>query len=208
MIRYRRFSWPQACGVAVALLGARSLYAAQGHSTDPTAAPRDAMIRVLEAANPHRSMGDEARTFDRLVGTWDCDYTFFLDDGGVRHKSGEVLFGWILDGRALQDVWITYPTNGTTERTISTSVRFFDTALKQWRVVFVSPKGNYVVQVQGGLEGDRIVLRGTDRDGFPIRWSFNEIKADSFTWRGEKSRDGGKTWQLEEEHHMKRRPAA
>jgi len=55
------------------------------------------------------------------------------------------------------------------------------------------------------LEGDRIVLRGTDVDGYPIRWSFNEIKPESFVWRGEKSRDDGKTWKLEEEHHMKRR---
>jgi hypothetical protein len=38
-----------------------------------------------------------------------------------------------------------------------------------------------------------------------LRWSFNEIQTDSFIWRGEKSRDGGKTWRLREEHHMKRR---
>ena len=62
---------------------------------------------------------------------------------------------------------------------------------------------NYVVNVQGGLEGDRVVLRGVDSDGFPIRWSFNEIKAVSFVRRGEKSRDGGKTWKIEEEHYMK-----
>src|SRR5438067_6437994 len=51
----------------------------------------------------------------------------------------------------------------------------------------------------------RNVLEGTDSDGLPIRWSFNEMKPDSFVWRGEKSRDGGKTWKLEEEHHMTRR---
>jgi hypothetical protein len=38
-----------------------------------------------------------------------------------------------------------------------------------------------------------------------LRWSFNDLKGDSFIWRGEKSGDGGKTWKLEEEHHMKRR---
>jgi hypothetical protein len=38
-----------------------------------------------------------------------------------------------------------------------------------------------------------------------LRWSFNDLKGDSFIWRGEKSRDGGKTWKLEEEHQMKRR---
>jgi hypothetical protein len=72
-------------------------------------------------------------------------------------------------------------------------------------VVFVSPQYGAVVTVQGGIEGDSIVLRGQDADGGQLRWSFNDIKDDSFTWRGEKSQDGGKTWKLEEEHHMKRR---
>lgn len=74
-------------------------------------------------------------------------------------------------------------------------------------MVFVSPKHGVFLTVQGGAEGDRIVLRGLDADGSQLRWSFNDIKDDSFTWRGEKSRDGGKTWKLEEEHHMKRRPS-
>jgi len=205
MTCHRRFSWPQACGLALALSGTPFVCVGQMNSIAPTDARRDAMIRALGAMNPHPSIGDEARTFDRLVGSWDCDYTFYPDDGSVRHKSGEVLFGWVLDGLALQDIWITYPTDPQKDRTIGTSIRFFDTTRKQWRVLFVSPRSGYVVNVQGGLEGDRIVLRGTDVDGYPIRWSFNEIKPESFVWRGEKSRDGGKTWKLEEEHHMKRR---
>ena len=189
--------------LALGVLGARPT---QGGPSSQTADPRKAMIAALASANPNPSLGDEARTFDRFVGTWDCDFSFHLDDGTVRHQRGEVLFGWILDGRAVQDIWITYPAYGRKDRAIGTSLRFFDTKLKQWRVIFVGPQFNYAVNTQGGLEGERIVLRGTDSDGLPLRWSFNEMKADSFVWRGEKSRDGGKTWKVEEEHHMKRRP--
>jgi uncharacterized protein len=96
---------------------------------------------------------------------------------------------------------------GEKERAIGTSIRFFDERSETWRVVFVSPRYGAMLTVQGGVEGDRIVLRGQDADGRPLRWSFNDIKDDSFTWRGEKSWDGGKTWKLEEEHHMKRRPS-
>jgi hypothetical protein len=164
------------------------------------------MIKALEAPGPHPSLGEQAHAFDRIAGTWDCDYSFHLDDGAVRRSKGELLVGWVLDGRALQDLFITYPAKGEKERRIGTTFRFFDTALKQWRIVFISPQFNYVVTVQGGVEGDRIVLRGTDStDGAPIRWSFNDIKSDSFVWRGEKSHDDGKTWKLEEEHHMTRR---
>jgi uncharacterized protein len=166
---------------------------------------RHDMIKALGASSPHSSLGEQAQVFDRLVGTWDCDYSFRLDDGSVRHKKGELIVGWILDGRAVQDLFITYPADGEKDRRIGTTIRFFDTALKKWRIVFISPQFNYVVTVWGGLEEDRIVLHGVDTDGAPIRWSFNDIKPDSFVWRGEKSRDGGKTWKLEEEHHMKRR---
>ena len=168
--------------------------------------PRRDMISALPAPGPHPLLGDQARVFDRFVGTWDCDYSFIAADGTVRHSPGELRFGWIIDGRALQDIWIGYPRRPDDERTIGTSVRFFDRELKAWRVVFVAPAFGAITVVQGGAEGDRIVLRGEDSDGSSLRWSFNDVKADSFVWRGERSRDGGKTWKLEEEHHMTRRP--
>jgi hypothetical protein len=163
------------------------------------------MVSVLAASSPHPSLGDHAQVWDRFVGAWDCDFGFYLDDGSVRRSAGELDFGWVIDGRALQDIWISYPSDGTKERNIGTSIRFFDDKSKTWRVVFVSPAYGALLTVQGGLEGNRIVLRGTDDEGSALRWSFNDIQADSFVWRGEKSRDGGKTWRLEEEHRMKRR---
>jgi hypothetical protein len=179
-----------------------------GQTTGRLAKPtREAMINALRSADANPSIGEEAKTFDRLVGAWDADFTFYRADGTVSHKKGELLFGWIMDGHAIQDLWIGYPTHDQKERTIGTTIRFFDTALKQWRVVFVNPQFNYVVTAQGGREGDRIVLHGRDADGMPIRWTFSEMKPDSFYWQGEKSHDGGKTWKIEEDHHMKRRSA-
>jgi hypothetical protein len=163
------------------------------------------MIAALVAAGPHPSLGPEARLFDRFVGTWDCAYSFHAEDAAVTRASGELLFGWILDGRAVQDVWIGYPKKPGQERTVGTSIRFFDSRSRTWRVIFVAPAFNLVTSVEGGAEGNRIVLRGRDPHGGLLRWSFNDIEADSFTWRGETSHDGGKTWRLEEEHHMTRR---
>ncbi|PYJ39344.1 MAG: hypothetical protein DME84_02085, partial [Verrucomicrobia bacterium] len=105
--------------------------------------PRQDMIKSLGAPGPHSSLGDQAQVFDRLVGTWDCDYGFHLDDGSVRHKKGELLVGWVLDGRAVQDIFITYPAEGEKDRRMGTTIRFFDTTLKQWRIVFISPQFNY-----------------------------------------------------------------
>jgi len=166
------------------------------------------MINILGSPTPNPALGDEAQTFDRLVGTWDADFSFHRTDGTVDHKKGEIHFGWVMDGTAIQDLWIGYPTDAQQERSIGTTFRFFDTKLKQWRIVFINPRLNYMVAAQGGREGDRIVLRGVDADGLPLRWTFREITTDSFHWQGEKSSDGGKTWSLEEDHHMTRRRQA
>ncbi|HJP58954.1 MAG TPA: hypothetical protein VJ865_03120 [Gemmatimonadaceae bacterium] len=183
--------------------------ASQSMSRTPTPItttdPRQAMVAALGAPGPHPSLKGEARTFDRFVGTWDCDFTFHLPDGSVRMKKGELHFGWVLNGYAVQDIWTTYPTKADEEKSSGTSFRFFDTKSKEWRVVFIQPQYSYVVSVVGGLEGDRIVLRGKDADGNPIRWTFFDMTDTSFSWHGEKSHDGGKTWALEEDHHMRRR---
>lgn len=177
---------------------------AAGNGQAPTPDVRRDMITALPATGPHPSLGAEARVFDQLVGTWDCDYTFLAEDGTITHAAGELLFGWILDGRAVQDIWITYPQRPNEEREIGTSVRFFDPKSGMWRVVFVLPSLNLLTTVEGRAQGDRIVLEG-EANGKRRRWSFNDVTPSSFVWRGESSRDGGKTWRLAEEHHMKRR---
>jgi hypothetical protein len=195
-----------ACAVSVVVLSfpTRSCGAPTGSGRAGTG---EEMISILRASGPHASLGDQARVWERFTGTWDCDFTFFLEDGSVKHSPGELEFGWILDGLAIQDLWIVYPDQEGQERDIGTSIRFYDDKVKAWRVVFVNPKYNAITTVQGGVEGGRIVLRGEGAKGTQLRWSFNDIKENSFTWRGEKSHDAGKTWKLAEEHHMRRRSA-
>src|SRR5690242_5522341 len=94
------------------------LWNAPAQGADPT----QDMIKSLGAPGPHSSLEGQARAFDWLAGAWDCDYGFHLDDGSVRHKKGELLAGWILDGRALQDLFVSYPTEGEKDRRIGTTI--------------------------------------------------------------------------------------
>jgi hypothetical protein len=194
---------------AVATAGLASPHISQPLSTtavtkDPLSA-RAAMINVLGVPNPNPALGEEAQTVDRLVGTWDADFSFPKPDGTVFRKKGELQFGWVMDGYALQDLWIGYPTGTQKARSIGTTIWFFDTKLKQWRVVFINPQSGDVVTMQGGRDGDRIVLRGVDTAGLPARWTFRDITPASFRWLGEKSHDGGRTWTLEEDNQMRKR---
>ncbi len=83
---------------ASAVVFSKSEDSKKGVTTQHIPVPREAMITALGSANPNPSMGEQAQTFDRLVGTWDAEFTFYRDDGTVFHKKGELLFGWCSPG--------------------------------------------------------------------------------------------------------------
>ncbi len=160
---------------------------------------------VLHADNGQPSSNDQARIFDRFVGTWECEYVHLEEDGSVKERyPGHVTFGWILDGQALQDVWTGDVGDGRGERQVGTSVRFFDPTAERWTVVWILPEASAVVVVYGGSVDGRIVLEGEGPDGSSRRWSFNDIRESSFIWRGERSTDGGRTWTLLADYTMSR----
>jgi hypothetical protein len=176
-------------------------------STTPAIDSRLDMVTALQAMGPHPSLGDQAKVFGRFVGTWGAAYTEFSRDGKATHSSGEFIVGWVMDGRAIQDLFIIYPSTNK-ERFIGTTLRYFDPQSGTWRITFVDPENDSVLRFSGRAVGnDRIVLLSQDTDGRETRWSFNEIQPESFVFRDEESRDGGMTWRLKEEDHMKRRDA-
>jgi hypothetical protein len=129
---------------AAALLAAnsRGVAAAQHKPTQKALVdgPQPDMIRALSATSPHPSLGDQTRVFDRFVGTWDFDCVLYSADGTIVRFPGEWIFGWVLDGRALQDVWIGYQKSRSPgERGIGTTLRFYDAKAAQWHIIFVVP---------------------------------------------------------------------
>ncbi len=182
--------------------------AAKGKARNAATDPRLDMVTALQALGPHPSLGDQAKVFGRFVGTWDAEYTELSKDGRATHSSGEVVFGWVMEGRAIQDLFIIYPSAAHKEKFIGTTLRYFDPKSGTWRVTFIDPENDVVARFTGGAAGDdRIVLHGEDTNGKETRWSFNDIRPDSCVFRDEESPDGGKTWRLREEDHMKRRGA-
>jgi hypothetical protein len=187
----------------------RSAAATEKARNEPATDPRLDMVTALQATGPHPSLGDQAKVFGRFVGPWDVALTNFSKDGKATHRSGELIVGWVMDGRAIQDLWIVNPSGARKEREVYTDLRYFDPKSGTWPATFIDPEHVSVARFTGGAVGDdRIVLDTQDFDGIDTRWSLNDIRSDSFVWREEESSDGGKTWRLQSEYHMRRRGAA
>jgi hypothetical protein len=187
----------------------RSTAATGKAGNTPANDPRLDMVTALQATGPHPSLGDQAAVFGRFVGTWDGEYNEFSKDGKTTRSSGEWIFGWVMDGRAIQDLFIIHPSAAHKEGFIGTTLRYFDPKSGTWSVTFIDPEYGAVETLTGGAVGDdRIVLLSQNTDGKESRWSLDNIRPDSWIFRDERSGDGGKTWRLREEDHMKRRGVA
>jgi hypothetical protein len=123
---------------------------------------------------------------------------------------GEVHFQWALEGRAVQDVWImprrsdrTAPLTKT-NNLYGTTLRVWDPGLKAWRVSWVNPVTGSRNELVGRRIGTFIVQIGTHADGTPIRWTFSEIRPDSFLWTGEALDGDGNTWNLQAQFRARR----
>ncbi|MDQ3919830.1 MAG: hypothetical protein M3348_15285 [Acidobacteriota bacterium] len=164
---------------------------------------------ALAADGPAADRDGEMMLFGQFVGDWDVDFTVYGPDGTRQTEKAEWHFGWVLEGRAVQDVWIV-PRRGERDkaspvpRDYGTTIRFYDPAIDAWRVVYASPVHGDLLTFVARRVGDEIVLEGRDPEGSPMRWIFSEITGKSFRWRRVVSTDGGKTWQLHKEMSVRR----
>jgi len=170
-----------------------------------------AMIELLHAPGPNEEHAEALMLFGRFVGSWDIEATYWDHDGNVtaEHR-GEWHFGWVLQGRAIQDVLIGPPLEeqrrtGTPAREYGSSFRMYDSRTDTWRVTWFAPVSGTIVDLVARRADDEIVLEGVEPDDMRDRWVFSDITPDAFTWTGYESRDEGKTWSLVERMLLRRR---
>jgi hypothetical protein len=152
---------------------------------------------ALLAGGPAAQYREKLMLFGQFVGDWDFDGVEYHDDGSPVTDKGEIEFGWVLEGRAVQDVWIERERSDGQVKTYGTTIRVYDPNMDAWRIIWIDPPTGSVQTLIGHKIGDQIVLEGKDRDGIAIRWIFSDIKPDSFHWRGERLVGG--SWRVYEE---------
>jgi hypothetical protein len=168
--------------------------------------------QALSANGPDSEHAAEMKLYDPILGDWDATVIDYDSDGKPTKSEGEWHFAWVLEGRAIQDVWIVPPrgirkAGQTVNNRYGTSIRVYDPHSHAWNVTWINPVSGSFNQLVGRKEGDDIMQEGTAPDGSLIRWVFSEITPVAFRWRGESSSDGGKTWRLRAEFFGRRQRA-
>lgn len=148
-------------------------------------------VHSLRAPGPAADRAAAMDTYGWLVGDWLFDAQITADDGSTsRIGDGEIHAAWVLDGRAIQDVWrLPGVFAGST-------LRVYDPGLDAWHIVWSDPLRQYYNRQLGRRRGDRIVQEGTDGAGNATRWSFIDIRTNRFRWLGERRDDAQEPWRL------------
>jgi hypothetical protein len=152
---------------------------------------------TLLADNPDAEHRDKLMLFGQFVGSWSYVATVDHDDGTRVTSTGEIDFHWILQGRAVQDVWSDTDGTGGEAKPYGTTVRFYDPKSDTWRSTWISPVAGVVFPMTGRKVGSEIVIEGTSGGGKLVHWIFSDIKPNSFRWHAEKL--VGKEWRTYED---------
>lgn len=154
-------------------------------------------IETLTSAGPAADRAGKLALYGQFIGDWTFEAIVTKDDGTQHRGQGEIHFAWVLDGRAIQDVWI------LPGIFYGSTLRVYDPGLDAWHILWSDPLKQLYTRQLGRAQGVDIVQLG-QADGVHIRWRFTDVTPNAFRWRGERSTDGGATWFLQADFRAKR----
>ena len=179
--------------------------------TSGQAAPSTRFFSALAATGRAPEISGSDDLYGWLVGDWELDVLhYWAQNVAARNIKAEVHAAWVLEGRAVQDVWI-MPSRSARSGQLDDqmnmygmTLRVWDRARGAWRITWSNPAGDHYEEQLGRKNGDDIVQIGTRPDGTTTRWTFAEITGDSFHWLGEAQPLGSTAWTLEGEFRANR----
>ena len=162
---------------------------------------------VLHAQQPAADCASQLGLYFFLIRSW-TTRILTHDDGRTHEGAGGFHARRVLEGRAIQDVWMIpgRAQRTATRRPLPVAGNWYgnDAARLRPRVsapgASSGPTGDqqFVRQI-GRADGNDIVQDGEHVNGTAMRWRFTKITPASFHWIGEFMRDESVRWELQVE---------
>ena len=144
-------------------------------------------INALCSNTINERISEEYDFFGSLIGEWDIVWNDHLEDAEPRRVKGEWIFSRVLDGTAVQDIFIV-PSRSERLRDkqldaeYGTTLRIYNPQTMAWDV-FYGCMGE-AIRLTARKVGEEIIL--TENTTRKMRYVFSDIKSSSFLWRKER----------------------
>lgn len=163
---------------------------------------------VLLAAGPAQDRAEGMMLYGQFVGAWEGTMRYPRPDGTSLETSCEVHFGWVLEGRAVQDVWMAPARrtrkDGEPPLMYGSTLRVYDPRRDVWRITWNDPVRQVFDTMTGRKVGSDIVQDYRTEAGALREWRFTEIAADSFHWIAREAGGDPDAWRILGEFFLRR----
>ena len=133
---------------------------------------RENVFTILASLGRSHEIPEANDVYGWLVGSWRLEVLHYkaVDVSNLR-LDGEAHFGWVLEGRAIQDVWM-MPGRanrtsglGETNNMFGTTLRVWDPRIQAWHIQWTNPVTGHMEKQIGRRIGEEIVQVGRGQTG-------------------------------------------
>ena len=177
----------------------------------PLSGRSPSFIDALHADGPAPGRAEQMGLYGWLIGAWEMDVQVHMANDAEYRGKGEIHFGWVLEGRAIQDVWITPPPDqrndpiGAAANFYGSTFRIYDPAIDAWHIFWLDPVKQFYSRMIGRAAG-RDIEQLTVNETPQRRWRFTDITPNSFHWTADvdEGEDGAVQWRRHVEFFARR----
>jgi len=152
-----------------------------------------AFLEALPSPERAPELADVDDIFGFLIGSWEVEAVLRDREGRTKSIRGEVHASWVLEGRAIQDLFI-FPRRADRASGVpvhgdryATTIRTYDRTLRAWRVNFINPAADETsAQLIGRRHGNEVAMEGNLSGGTPVRWRYDIFTPIAFHYIGER----------------------
>lgn len=153
-------------------------------------------ILVLAGTSVWSQTDSSFKKMDFLIGQWKFDAKSYIAENQYQQNTFYSSVSYIFGGTASKDDFSYKDQNGNLI-TYGTTIRTYDRQSQKWKMLWYNYNLSFITEMTGSYTNGEFHFtgKGSDQKGNYIeKITFYNISQDQYSWKNDKSYDGGKTW--------------